>query len=80
VVYKTRVLERTLNPDFNDEFRFTVSPAEMQRESLEITVYDQCHGSEDNCLGQICYSLDQLTDLRPRKRVTVSKNLIDEVN
>ena len=72
---QSRVHRRTLCPEFEEEFVFDVSPAELARRTLEIVVLDYDRYSHDECVGQVHCALDQLAALPPGECVTLWKGL-----
>jgi hypothetical protein len=45
--HKTNVIKKTLNPKFNKEFVYDMTPSDLAKKSLEITVWDHDLGRND---------------------------------
>uniref|UniRef100_A0A8D9B183 Synaptotagmin-11 n=1 Tax=Cacopsylla melanoneura TaxID=428564 RepID=A0A8D9B183_9HEMI len=55
---KTRVLRKTRNPIYNEEFTFTgISPAQMKASTLHFVVFSFDRYSRDDVVGEVFYSL-----------------------
>jgi Ca2+-dependent lipid-binding protein len=58
---RTQVCKRSLNPVFNEDFRFEVSDdSELQNEPLEIKVYDYDTISSSDPIGTVMIDLNPL--------------------
>uniref|UniRef100_A0A1I8HW69 C2 domain-containing protein n=1 Tax=Macrostomum lignano TaxID=282301 RepID=A0A1I8HW69_9PLAT len=51
--FKTAVKKKTLNPEFNEDFLFSVSPQELPLKTLEITVWDKDFGAKNDFIGAL---------------------------
>lgn len=71
---RTKTLNKTLNPEWNEEFRFSVRacPDDLL---LHIDVYDHDHGKEDDFLGQASMPLRPLMLAAGGDRCLVKKDL-----
>ncbi|XP_076342141.1 synaptotagmin-5-like isoform X2 [Tachypleus tridentatus] len=78
-VRKSSVRRKTLNPHFEEDFVFDVSPAELRERTLEILVYDYDQYSRHVCMGKVDLPLDRV-DLA--NRITLWKEITpcDEVD
>uniref|UniRef100_A0A672G499 Double C2-like domains, alpha n=1 Tax=Salarias fasciatus TaxID=181472 RepID=A0A672G499_SALFA len=54
--HKTAVMKKTLNPEFNEEFFYEISLAELANKTLEVTVWDYDIGRSNDFIGGVCLS------------------------
>ncbi|CAL8287033.1 unnamed protein product [Boreogadus saida] len=54
--HKTAVIKKTLNPEFNEEFFYEISLAELAHKTLEVTVWDYDLGRSNDFIGGVCLS------------------------
>ncbi|XP_057202794.1 double C2-like domain-containing protein alpha isoform X1 [Triplophysa rosa] len=54
--HKTAVIKKTLNPEFNEEFFYEISLAELVHKTLEVTVWDYDLGRSNDFIGGVCLS------------------------
>uniref|UniRef100_A0A3Q3BGW8 Double C2-like domain-containing protein n=1 Tax=Kryptolebias marmoratus TaxID=37003 RepID=A0A3Q3BGW8_KRYMA len=57
--HKTAVIKKTLNPEFNEEFFYEISFAEIANKTLEVTVWDYDLGKSNDFIGGVslgCHS------------------------
>ncbi|EDQ92905.1 uncharacterized protein MONBRDRAFT_22140 [Monosiga brevicollis MX1] len=64
---KTPVVKKSLNPQFDHDFRFEVNDEQLQDEVLLINVWDHDYMSQDDAIGQV------LLDLKPLLKQDVSQ-------
>ena len=63
VKHQTRVHRRTLNPCFNENFRFRLRAAEVTSRALKLSVYDFDRFSRHDVIGSVLVrNLDSLVD------------------
>ncbi|XP_035690776.1 rabphilin-3A-like isoform X2 [Branchiostoma floridae] len=51
--HKTRMLKKTLNPEFNEEFVYDVKLNELAKKTLEISVWDYDYGKPNDFIGAV---------------------------
>uniref|UniRef100_A0A1I8IJL3 C2 domain-containing protein n=1 Tax=Macrostomum lignano TaxID=282301 RepID=A0A1I8IJL3_9PLAT len=51
--FKTAVKKKTLNPSFDEEFIYSVSPQDLLQRTLEVTVWDQDIGTKNDFIGAL---------------------------
>ncbi|CAI9607506.1 unnamed protein product [Staurois parvus] len=51
--HKTAVKKKTLNPEFNEEFFYKIGLLELQKRSLEVTVWDYDLGKSNDFIGGV---------------------------
>ncbi|ELT93620.1 Rabphilin [Capitella teleta] len=51
--YKTTTKKRTLNPEYNEEFHYDISQPELDKKTLEITVWDKDIGKQNDYIGGV---------------------------
>ena len=54
---KSKIVRRTVSPEFDEEFVFNVSPCDVNSRSLELLLCDFDQFSRDECIGQIIVPL-----------------------
>lgn len=59
---KTKVV-KSLNPTYNDEFSFVLSPIDVKKKTIVFQVYDQDTISKDDGLGEVQVPLWNIHDL-----------------
>eukprot|EP00079_Xenopus_tropicalis_P031692 XP_017945463.1 PREDICTED: double C2-like domain-containing protein alpha [Xenopus tropicalis] len=55
--HKTVVKKKTLNPEFNEEFFYNISQLELQKRSLEVTVWDYDLGKSNDFIGGVTFGM-----------------------
>ncbi|KAG8176876.1 hypothetical protein JTE90_026586 [Oedothorax gibbosus] len=55
---QSKIRKRTLNPKFNETFEFNVSPEEVHKRTLKLSVYDMDKRKVRHCLGHVLQPLD----------------------
>ncbi|XP_046718021.1 rabphilin-3A isoform X2 [Silurus meridionalis] len=48
---KTQIKKKTLNPEFNEEFRYEIKHSELAKKTLDITVWDYDMGKANDFIG-----------------------------
>ncbi|XP_018619845.1 double C2-like domain-containing protein alpha [Scleropages formosus] len=51
--HKTAIMKKTLNPEYNEEFFYEISLAELSEKTLEITVWDYDLGKSNDFIGGV---------------------------
>lgn len=69
----SRILKKTLNPYFEEDFAFEVAPTEISIRILEILIYDFDQYSRHQCMGCVQLPLDRI-DLS--EKVTLWKGIL----
>ncbi|GAB6021925.1 hypothetical protein CHUAL_006088 [Chamberlinius hualienensis] len=57
---QSRILKKTLNPQFDEEFAFEVATHELSQRTLELLVYDFDQYSRHQCMGSLQLSLEHI--------------------
>eukprot|EP00730_Choanoeca_flexa_P003927 TRINITY_DN11540_c0_g2_i1.p1 TRINITY_DN11540_c0_g2~~TRINITY_DN11540_c0_g2_i1.p1 ORF type:complete len:988 (+),score=238.05 TRINITY_DN11540_c0_g2_i1:79-3042(+) len=57
---KTKIVKKSLNPRFDEDFRFEVEDEDLQNEVLQFKVYDHDYITNDNAVGQVVVDLKPL--------------------
>ena len=57
---KTKVFNKNLNPEFNDQFKFKMDDALLARKSLVISIWDEDSGSKDDFMAGFTLPLRDL--------------------
>lgn len=60
---QSRVLRRTSNPQFHEDFVFMVSPVDLPNRTLEFTVCEFDRFSRQQVIGHVRYALRDVNDL-----------------
>ncbi|XP_075439288.1 double C2-like domain-containing protein alpha [Ascaphus truei] len=55
--HKTSVKKKTLNPEFNEEFFYKIGQIELQKRSLEVTVWDYDLGKSNDFIGGVTLAM-----------------------
>lgn len=55
--YKTKVIDRNLNPTWNETCAFFPTREQMSRDSIRVQVYDKDKASKDDLLGELKINL-----------------------
>ncbi|XP_069838368.1 double C2-like domain-containing protein alpha [Dendropsophus ebraccatus] len=56
--HKTAVKKKTLNPEFNEEFFYKIGLNELQKRSLEVTVWDYDLGKSNDFIGGVTLGMN----------------------
>ncbi|CAJ0964203.1 unnamed protein product [Ranitomeya imitator] len=56
--HKTAVKKKTLNPEFNEEFFYKIALHELQKRSLEVTVWDYDLGKSNDFIGGVTLGMN----------------------
>ncbi|XP_075703823.1 double C2-like domain-containing protein beta [Rhinoderma darwinii] len=56
--HKTAVKKKTLNPEFNEEFFYKIGLHELQKRSLEVTVWDYDLGKSNDFIGGVTLGMN----------------------
>ncbi|XP_076453214.1 rabphilin-3A-like isoform X2 [Babylonia areolata] len=51
--FKTTVKKRTLNPEYNEEFTYDIKHSDLDKKTLEITVWDKDFGKANDFIGGV---------------------------
>merc|ERR1712168_410345 len=55
--YKTTTKEKTLNPEYHEEFTYDIDREKLRSKTLELTVWDYEYGTVDNYIGGLQFNL-----------------------
>ncbi|XP_067660988.1 synaptotagmin-1-like [Haliotis asinina] len=72
-ILQSKIHRKTVNPEFEEEFVFEVSPHKLAVTTLEVLLYDYDQFSRDECIGQVHVPLE-LVDLS--EKVILWKGII----
>uniref|UniRef100_A0AAY4ANC9 C2 domain-containing protein n=1 Tax=Denticeps clupeoides TaxID=299321 RepID=A0AAY4ANC9_9TELE len=60
--HKTAVIKKTLNPEFNEEFFYEITFAELSTKTLEVTVWDYDLGKSNDFIGGVSFGCQSQGD------------------
>lgn len=62
--HQSKIRKRTLSPKFHETFTFDVSPEDLIKRTLKLSVYDVDKRKVRHCLGHVLQPVEQLKQLR----------------